>query len=303
MPDHNKLKRLLELLIYLSGSFGHSLQEIMERFGFTERTTYRYIKTIRETGIVLDLCKGFYKVNKYKGAGKDISKLLHFSEEEAWILSKAIHSIDDNNLVKHNLIKKLYSLYDFDRVAKAVIKKEHSENIHQIIEAIKTKRQILLREYKSANSSVIRDRLAEPVSFTTNFVSLWCYEPESRQNKLFKTARIKKVEIYDKNWQFEEFHKEGEVDVFRISSLESFPVKLRLSLRAANLLCEEYPLADKYIVSDNGRKYIFSANVCGYEGVGRFVLGLPGEVEVLETGEFKRYLRYRMTKSKSFVEG
>ncbi len=297
MKIHSRLETAIKLLLYLSGSFGYSLNEIMEKFSVSERTAYRYLLTLKNAGFVIDNNSGYYKVEKDIGEGKSLSDLLHFSEEEAWILSKAIHSIDDTMGIKNDLVKKLYSLYDFGRVAQPIIKKEYSENIHNIINAIKEKKQLLLRDYKSANSNIVRDRLVEPVSFTTNFISIWCYELESRENKLFKTARIGKSEILQKKWRNESEHQPGNVDVFRMSSFDSLPVKLRLSLRAANLLCEEYPLAEKYLLPENDNHFIFETSVCSYEGVGRFVMGLLDEVEILETEDFKNHIKEKLEKS------
>lgn len=298
MGNQNKLSRMLQILLYLSGNYGHSRKEIAERFGINERTVYRYLSTFKEAGLVLEEKDGFYRVNKEEGEGKTIADLLHFSEEEAWILSKAIHSVEDNNIMKQNLVKKLYALYDFDRVAESIIKKEQSENVHEIINAIKEKKQLLLRSYKSANSSVIRDRLVEPIKFTTNYISFWAFDPESGENKLFKTSRIGRAVIYNKDWQHENFHDPGNMDVFRVSGTEELPVTLRLTLRACSLLCEEFPLAEKHITTIHENEYIFETMVHGFEGVGRFVLGLMDEIEVEETTDFKRFLNGKLMKRK-----
>ncbi len=292
-----QLENALKLLLYLSGSFGYSINEIKEKLCISERSVYRYLKTLREAGFVIEKTGQYYKVDKNEGEGKSLSDLLHFSEEEAWILSKAIHSIDDSIGIKNDLVKKLYSLYDFGRVAQPVIKKEYSENIHNIILAIKEKKQLLLRGYKSANSNIVRDRLVEPVSFTTNFISFWCYDPESCENKLFKTSRITRAEIIQKKWQNEVAHRPGKIDVFRMSSFDSLPVKLRLSLRAANLLCEEYPFAERFLAPENDNHFIFETDVCSYEGIGRFVMGLLDESEILDTEDFKSFIREKINNS------
>jgi hypothetical protein len=71
-------------------------------------------------------------------------------------------------------------------------------------------------------------------------------------------------------------------------------VEAELSLKAANLLREEYPLAERYL-SDLGvsetLRYLLKIPVADYHGIGRFVLGLPGEVNVLGSYEFKNLLR------------
>ncbi len=98
------------------------------------------------------------------------------------------------------------------------------------------------------------------------------------------------VEILSVPWQFETEHNPGFIDVFRISSDELIPVKLKLSLRAANLLMEEYPLATKALIKLSDTSWLFETTVCSLEGVGRFVMGLLDEVEVVDSPALKGYI-------------
>jgi hypothetical protein len=84
------------------------------------------------------------------------------------------------------------------------------------------------------------------------------------------------------------------MDAFRISSQEQILVKLKLSLRAFNLLIEEYPLAEKYVCIEDDNYRHFEAPVCGFEGVGRFCMGLPGEVEIIEPESFKSFIKEKI---------
>ena len=206
MNKQPKLQRTLELLLMLNCKYGRSLDYIAERLGVSPRTVYRYIETIRNAGFVVDKKdsggKTYYSINKEESNYRDISELLHFSKEEAFILSKAIHSIDQENALKTNLIKKLYSLYDFDRVAVPIIKKENSDVIHALIQAINEKRQVVLTGYQSSHSGKVSDRVVEPFSLTTNFISVWCYDTEARANKIFKTSRIGEVQVLSEKWNF-----------------------------------------------------------------------------------------------------
>ncbi len=295
MNDQAKIEQTLKIILYLSSGLKYSINNIAEKFEISQRTVQRYIRTFRNAGFIIDRpVNGLYKIDKKSPYFKELSDLLHFTEEEAFILSKAIHSIDNVNIIKNNLIKKLYSLYDFDRVAISVVKKENSENIHSIVKAIKEKKQVILRSYSSANSSIIRDRLVEVFDFTTNYISVWAYEAESNKNKLFKTSRIKKVEITDNNWQFEKEHKQNHLDIFRISSDTKTKVKLELNLRAKNLLIEEYPLAEKYIKKQSDKIYIFDGWVCNFEGVGRFVLGLCKDIKIIKPTALKQHLKNKI---------
>jgi len=86
------------------------------------------------------------------------------------------------------------------------------------------------------------------------------------------------------------------MDVFRISSYNKIPVKLTLSLLAKNLLTEEYPLAEQYIKQQNQNSYLFETEVASLTGVGRFVLGLIGEVKIHKPESLKEYIREKIEK-------
>ena len=297
MNEQPKLHQLLEMLLFLSSGLRYKIDEIAERFDITVRTVHRYIKTFRDAGFVIPRPKnGYYYIDKNSPYFKEISELLHFSREEAVILQRAIHSIDNENLLKQNLVNKLYALYDFDRVVNTIVKKEHSENIHQLMQAIKFKNQVVLKEYLSANSNEARDRLVEPFDFTTNYVATWAYDVNDRCCKTFKNTRIKSVRILPNLWEYETNHQKLPIDVFRISSNRSFQVTLKLSIRACELLKEEYPLAEEYIQQLNDKQYLFAAPVCGFEGVARFVMGLYDEIEVIGPEELKKYLKNKAEK-------
>lgn len=295
MSKQPKLQRTLELLLMLNCRYGRSLEHIAERLNVSPRTVYRYIETIRNAGFVVDKKdsegKTYYSINKEESNYKDISELLHFSKEEAFILSKAIHSIDQENALKTNLIRKLYSLYDFDRVAVPIIKKENSDVIHALIQAINEKRQVVLTGYQSSHSGKVSDRVVEPFSLTTNFISVWCYDTDARANKIFKTSRIGAVQVMPETWNFEDNHQEAFLDVFRISGFNKTPVKLSLSMLARNLLIEEYPLADKHIKRKNDNSYVFETEVAGFEGIGRFALGLIDEITIHHPDSLKTYIK------------
>ena len=86
------------------------------------------------------------------------------------------------------------------------------------------------------------------------------------------------------------------MDIFRINSFKQIPIKLKLGLRAASLLVEEYPMAEKYLspLYDDHSYFILQTNVCGYEGVGRFILGLLDDIEILEGEGLKEFLKERI---------
>lgn len=294
MTEQAKFRRLLKLLVLLSYKRGYSISMLAESLEASKRTIFRYLNLFRDEGFIIEQTNGFYRIEKNESDFKDISQLLHFSEEEAYILEKAIHTIDDHNVFKSNLIKKLYALYDFKRVPHAIVKKEAAENIIKIIEAIENKRQVIFKDYKSAHGKTIRDRVVEPFGFTTNYLNIWCYDGESKTNKIFKSSRISEVIVIDKKWMFESKHEEGNLDIFRISGYKKIPVKLQMAMRATNLLTEEYPLSEKYISKINDNQYLFDGWVCDFKGISRFICGLYEEIEIIDPPELKEYLQNKI---------
>jgi hypothetical protein len=53
---------------------------------------------------------------------------------------------------------------------------------------------------------------------------------------------------------------------------------------------EEFPASEEELKAD-GASWILKTQVCSWKGIGRFVLGLPGNVEVVDSPEFLHYLK------------
>ena len=241
--DQPKLERLLRLMKLLTANVEYSVDDIAERLDMSRRTIYRYIDSFREAGFVIKKSRGCIRLDKESPHFKDISQLVHFTEEEAVILRRAIESIDDTNLLKQNLKRKLYSVYDSRTLADTIVKGRNSTNVHSLIEAMESKVQVIFHSYQSSRS--IRDRRVEPFAFTTNYVNVWCYDTEDNRCKIFKTARIGSVEVTSTEWQHAEQHKEGFIDIFRMiaqSDAELIPIKLNLGLREAYNTAKREPL-------------------------------------------------------------
>lgn len=62
-------------------------------------------------------------------------------------------------------------------------------------------------------------------------------------------------------------------------------------MRAAELLKEEYPLSEEFIVQEEEDKFVFEAEVAGFEGVGRFVMGLCDEIEIVCPDSLKEFIK------------
>lgn len=272
----------------LTANVEYSVDDIAARLDMSRRTIYRYIDTFRDAGFVIKKSGQCIRLDKESPHFKDISQLVHFTEEEAVILRRAIESIDDTNTLKMNLKRKLYSVYDSKTLADTVVKGHNADNIHSLIEAIENRRQVVLRNYHSAHS--IRDRKVEPFGFTTNYVNVWCYDTEDGKCKIFKTARIDGVEILDAGWQHESEHEEGFIDIFRMIGSARIHVRLELGLLSRNLLLEEYPLAEEYVSQTAPERWMLETDVANLHGVGRFIAGLLDDIRIIEPHGLKTYL-------------
>lgn len=284
------IERVLRLMKMMTGNNNYIVEDMAERLGISYRSVYRYIETFKDAGFVVQRKEGgIYKLGKDSRYFKEISQLIHFTDEEAHIVNQLIEGLDNTNMIKQNLRKKLTAVYNCTSLADSVVDGKNAINVNRIIEAITNRKQTILRSYASSHTGVVRDRLVEPFGFTTNYVQVWCYEPESGLNKLFNTARIGAVEVLDTDWQFNERHHEGYIDIFRITGFEQKHVQLELGVMAHNLLIEEYPLATRDLTQIDGSHWLLDTMVCDYVGIGRFVIGLSNDICIL-TPEFDEYI-------------
>lgn len=290
--DQPKIERLLRLMKLLTGNVNYTVNDLAERLDTSYRSIYRYIESFKDAGFVVQKLEGgVYKLSKESSHFKDISQLVHFTDEEAHIVNQLIEGLDDTNMLKQNLRKKLCSVYNCTSMASSVVRGANASNINRLLEAIERRCQVVLRDYASSHAGSRRDRVVEPFGFTTNYVQVWCYEPESGMNKLFKTSRIGAVELTDREWQYADKHQEGYIDIFRMTGFEQLDVKLRLGMLSRNLLIEEYPLSERDIMQIDDSSWLLDTKVCNYRGIGRFVIGLIDDIKIVDSPDFEEYIR------------
>lgn len=269
----------------------YTVEELAERLDTSYRSIYRYIDTFKEVGFVVHKEEGgVYRLGKESRYFKDISQLIHFTDEEAHIVNQLIGGLDDTNMLKQNLRRKLSSVYNCTSLANSIVKGKNAENVNRIIEAIEEHRQVILRNYSSSNTGTKRDREVEPIAFTTNYVQIWCYDLSDGKTKLFNTARIGEVELLESEWQHEAEHKCGYIDIFRTMGFELTRVKLRLGIMAHNLIIEEYPLSERDLTQEDETHWLLDTKVCNYAGIGRFVMGLIEDIEIVDSPDLVAYL-------------
>lgn len=275
----------------MTGNVYFTVDELAKRLDTSYRSIYRYIDTFKELGFAVEKIHGnVFRIVKMPSSFKDLSKLVYFSDEEAKILCGLIENLDSTHALKSALYKKLAAIYDITSINEFKGSKSNAACVQAIRNAMDEKKRVVLKNYSSSNSGEIRDRLVEPFGFTNNHLDVWAYDCEKGDCRLFKIPRIDWVDILEDPWQYEAKHHRKNIDDFRMAyDGPGVPVKLELSLRAKNLLVEEFPLAETG-VKKVGDKWFYEGKAGQMEGVGRFCIGLAGDVKVVDSPELQEYI-------------
>lgn len=288
--EQTKIAKLLRLMKSLTGNVSRTIDQLALEMGTTPRTVYRYIDTIRDAGFVVNKLYGnVFAMGKVARGLSDFNKLIYFTKEEAYIAAKLIEGIDNNNALKRDLQRKLASVYDSTSIANFIDNTTNAANIEALADAIKHKKQVVLKLYESAHSDEAKDRLVEPIEFTANMIDIWAYDVDLRGNRMFKVMRIHSVDITDADWAFQSKHQALRPDVFRMTGDLEEHVVLSLNTRSKNLLLEEFPLAEKDLQKEGG-KWLLNTTIKSLEGASRFVIGLAADVRIIKGEKLKEYV-------------
>ena len=187
--DLPKVVKLLRLMKLLTGNVNRSIDQLAVEMGTTTRTIYRYIDSIREAGFVVNKLYGnVFAMGKVSRGLTDFNRLIYFTDEEAYITARLIEGIDNNNALKRDLQRKLASVYDSTSIANYIDNAANASNIEALTDAIKNRKQVILKQYESAHSDEAKDRLVEPIEFTTNMIDVWAYDVDKGENRILRSC-------------------------------------------------------------------------------------------------------------------
>jgi proteasome accessory factor C len=280
-----KLLRLFQIIAVLKS--GHwTIKQLADRFDTSERTIYRYINLLEEVDFLLekDFENRFFIITT-----DDDPSQAQFSIEETKLIKKLIQSGAQDNPLRSSLLKKLSLNSEMDSMPRLFLKARLGQFVDQLAEAIRNKTQIVLKNYHSANSNEIRDRLVEPIHFGDNYQSIIALDTHDKICKQFKLDRIGELVEIGNKYQHEDLHKKNQTDIFGFTGDSNTWITLHLSMRAYLLLREEYPISIPYTErTENG--YQFHGPVSNFDGIGRFVLGLMDEIKIKGPDAFKAFI-------------
>lgn len=291
---HDKLERELLLMLLLTENHNYTVGELCDRLGISRRNLYYYLEFFRDCGFNVVKSGSFYKLDRNSPFFNHLFNRISFTEEEAVLVRRALDKAERGNPLTVSIKSKLARFYDFDILVDEGLREQAVQNLRALYDAIKMKRQVVLAGYASPHSQTTRDRFVEPFLLMNNNNEVRCYEPASGMNKTFKLSRMQDVRVLDSGWAYEDMHRRMFTDVFMFSGEELLPVELRLGALACNVLKEEYPHASVFVADDGRGGGLLRMEVCSYAGIGRFVLGLFDDIEVLGGDGFKDYLRSKI---------
>src|SRR5574344_1910500 len=145
----DKFDRQLRLMILLTQNREDTLDQLCDRLEISRRNLYYYIEGFKENGFIVEKKGQVYRLDKSSPFFKDITELVHFTEDEAVILRQVLSSASNTSVQIRNLKNKLDKLYDFDILSNVDVNKQTAKNIGAIYDAIKEHRQVKICNYSS----------------------------------------------------------------------------------------------------------------------------------------------------------
>ncbi len=287
----NKLERQLKLMALLAGNTGLNISQVAEKLSLNPRSVYRYLSAFKQMGFIVSHDKDVYRIDRNSPFFRKITGSIMFSEDEAATVAQILSSVSDNSTQIKNLRRKLDRIYNYRILENHDTDSQLANNTSLLYEAIKQRLTVVLKSYRSLRGESISDRIVEPYRFINSNDDIRCFEISTGENKTFKIARIGEVKLLDVKWISEPKHENIYTDAFGFTDVPVDEIEMRLSPRAAALLCEEYPQARKFVSLAADGTSVFRDKVCSYLGAMRFVFGLFGDVEVTGSDKFIAFLR------------
>ena len=293
MFNQNRIYRVFQLINFLKAKPAKSIRSVMQFLDTSERTVYRYLDMLKDLGFRIEKDSGSRIWISSNGGSSDI---VPFTEQEADYLEKLIKTSGKSAKISESVLQKVRLSSELQVGANLLFKAHLGQIVEQISIAIVEGRQLLIKNYTSANSQTVSDRIVEPMCFTDDYDSVSAFEVKTKQNKYFNIERITEAVISKNGMKFQQHHKYSPPDVFGFSNNgKTFKIDLTLSLRAAVILKEEYPLTSTLIKKEQ-KGYRFRAEVYDLKPVTRFVLGFMGEIKVNGSPVFKKHFKEKLTK-------
>lgn len=268
----------------------HGVPYLTEVLGTSRRNLYYVLQSLDEVGFRVIHEGHTYALDPRSPLLRRLADAVTLSHDEAMTVAALLARAAMDSPEMSLLHRKFVRFYKLDDDADAALRRRTLENVARLELALEGQRVVILHDYSSPHSGTVSDRMIEPFCFLGGREDIRGYELRSKTNKTFKLSRIGGVEVIDTPWFHADRHREVFTDLFMFSGEERHPVRLRLGRLAHHLMLEEYPLSAEVMRQEDDDHWLLSADVASYLGIGRFVLGLYEDIEVLGDAAFQAYL-------------
>lgn len=285
------LARQLKLMEMLVQNDTYTIKEISEMLNLSKRSVYRYLEAFKAIGFVVKKKGLIYRLDHSSPLFRKIAEGVHFTEDEAITISQILNSVYNHSPQVSRLREKLAKLYDTEVLCKHGVDNHTAQNISHLFRAIREERVVILKNYHSPSSGKVSDRMVEPYQFMNENSEVRCCEIDSGQNKTFKVSRAENVELLNLLWIHKERHQPFYNDLFHFTGETRTPVTLILGNLSTTLLLEEFPDAQRQLQTLPDGRHRLDTEVCSFLGIGRFVLGLYQDIEIVNSPNFESYIR------------
>ncbi len=284
--------RLTKMTMLLARRPGYSAVQLSQLLEVDIRTIYRYLERLEELGFSLDL--DMKKRHFLSGGSLDQGLCLKLEPEELAYLWDLLQEPGTSHVMARDLRRRMESVVR----PHAVLEQQQaptslSRMLHLVRDALSEKTSLRLIQYRSNHSNQISDRLLQPLYLSDAGCYLIAYEPASDTVKQFKLTRAERIESCPQPITYM-----GDfvmVDLFGMSGPTVTQVVIDCTQRAANLFLEEYYGAERFLTRQEEAVFFYRIDipVRSWVGIGRFLLGLPGEARVRQPAALLAYLEER----------
>lgn len=293
--DYGTKLRLLRIIrALLEHPNGYSRKQLAGLYNVHPDTIRNDFTAIENAGFVLQKDKQHRYTFRFDRTLQEMKDILFFAEEDQVLLMQAIDQIDPHSKRGQRLKRKLDSLYDYHKLGYSNLRRPYLTKIDLLQKAQRDKKCVVLQNYRSSNSGVIKDRTVEPFHPAPADDTLQALDLASGQLRHFRISRIDRVLLTEQDWQHEQRHLVLPTDVFRIVDPKQIQVHLRFKVGAYNELTEKFPQSRNYIEADPVENvYDFQAPINHrFLGLTNFILGFHHQViEILEPESLIEHLR------------
>ena len=290
--SHSQYAKQLDLLAMLIDGDSHTADELCQVLGTTRRNLYYYFSFLRDYGFELVRTSGGkYYIGPHSPFFRNIARSVDFTSQEVSYLFSLLAGTGDKSPLQHSVKRKLERFYGLSGFVDDATRRRVTSHAEILNKAIAQRKIVLLKDYSSPHSKTVSTRVVEPFLFLNEQADIRCYELSSHTNKTFKLSRIGSVVITDADWAFADSHKQVYTDIFLFSGDTRHHISLRMGQLSHNLMLEEYPQSERCFTQEDDSHWLFPTAVVSYLGIGRFVLGLFSDIQIIGDEGFKMYVR------------